>query len=862
MTEPDPATGGADAGEAARFAALQAHFMACLDLPLAEVADHLARLRADDPALADAVAGLLAEDARPSRLESLDGRAGLGAALEAFERALAPGSRVDRYVIEQLVGAGGMGRVYRARFADPATPRTVAIKVLHPLQSNDGLLSRFSAEHRILASLQHPGICAFLDAGRLDSGLPYVVMEYVDGMPIDAHCAARGLSLEQRVALVLRVARAVGHAHQRLVVHRDIKPANVLVTDEGDPKLLDFGIGKWIEPGHPGVTRTGERWFSPATAAPEQLLGEPTGVGCDVYGLGTLLYALVAGRPVFVVDGLRAAEVERLVLGRAPEPASAAAAVAGVPWATRLRGDLDAIIARCLRKRPEERYREVSELCADLEAWMNHRAVRARGTGRWYRARLFLLRHRVTVPLAAALGLSLLVGIVLVTRQNIALREQRVQAEQAVLLLEEALLGADPTGLRGEALSVREVLQTARERIATLQASQPAVFLRLSRTLARVELNGLSETRAAEIALQAIAVAEDEGLPEAGIADLRVLAARALMSAGDDAGAERLLAAARPATDAGRGELLAAQARLANLRRDFPRAEALATEAVALLATGELGTAETLAREELAAALAGQDRGGPAHAALRELLARQQARLGDSHPSVLSTQVELLRRADPATPIDRLLDEYARIESRLIEAHGVDSPMTGYLESTRAFMLHRVGQIEAAREAFARAHANWQRTLGAGHIRTLRLGFNLAVLTAREPARSEEAVELLQSVVRDAERSLAPGRSAANYFRHTLGTWLARDGRWDELLRLLTTPHALASDIDDELGNLQGLASLGRDVLQRRCGSAITPPEAACNDKDAARAAPGCACPSLAASVDRLQARIDVLAQQ
>jgi tRNA A-37 threonylcarbamoyl transferase component Bud32 len=262
------------------------------------------------------------------------------------------GRRIGAYRLVREVGRGGMSRVFLAERADGAFEQRVALKLLRPGFDSDIDVQRFRAERQILASLDHPNIARLLDGGLTDDGLPYLVLEYIDGLPLDRYCEDRGLSTRHRLGLFLTVAEAVEHAHRHSVVHRDLKPSNVLVTPGGVVKLLDFGVAKLLEQGAPGATRTTRtthRWVTPGYAAPEQVRGAAITPRTDVYQLGVVLYELLAGRMPFGRDAESLHDLEAAVLSREPDPL-------GGP----LRGDLDAIVAKALRKDPAERYASAS----------------------------------------------------------------------------------------------------------------------------------------------------------------------------------------------------------------------------------------------------------------------------------------------------------------------------------------------------------------------------------------------------------------------------------------------------------------------------------------------------------------------
>jgi non-specific serine/threonine protein kinase/serine/threonine-protein kinase len=317
-----------------------------------------------------------------------------------------------------------MGVVYEAMRDDAGFSRRVAMKLLPAGLASSTLDDRFRFERQVLAGLDHPNIGRLFDAGASDDGVPYLVMEFVDGQPIDTWCQTQQLVIRQRVELLLAVCQAVAHAHQNLVVHRDLKPANILVNAQGQPKLLDFGIATLIsEQGRSaGLTKTGQHSFTPEYASPEQVRGERVTTASDVYSLGVLLYVILAGRPPHGIDTLTPLEAMRAISDvDPPEPSR----VAPPADQAQLAGDLDAIVMKALRKDPGERYRSVFDLDADLTAWLTGRPVTAGPTTVGYRVRKFVGRHRVSVAAAALATLAILgAGGVAVWQARVAATER------------------------------------------------------------------------------------------------------------------------------------------------------------------------------------------------------------------------------------------------------------------------------------------------------------------------------------------------------------------------------------------------------------------------------------------------------
>ena len=422
-------------------------------------------------------------------------------------------SDIGAFRLVRQIGRGGMGVVYLAeRRSDFA--QQVAIKIMPRFAIDAQSRERFAQERRILAQLRHPNICSIVDGGELADGTPWLAMEYVPGESLCAWCERNNSSLRERIALFLQLCDAVQYAHRNLVIHRDLKDSNVMIEQDGDGhgavKLLDFGIAKSLatiaDSTHTAVQ---DRCFSPLTAAPEQLRGERTTVAVDVYALGALLHQLLCGTLPFARPQRDPIELQRVILDTVPphmsevlareceSPAAAADALPLPIMARDLQGELDAIVAHCLRKDASERYAEVGDLARDLRACMSGHPISISGNHRLYRLRKFVRRNRVGVSFAAVTACSVLIALAVTLRQAVALRTERDAAQTArarsdidrdraravAEFMRATFEQADPGRASEGGLLARELIERGKGRLNTLD-NQPDVQAELALLLA------------------------------------------------------------------------------------------------------------------------------------------------------------------------------------------------------------------------------------------------------------------------------------------------------------------------------------------------------------------------------------------
>ena len=512
--------------DSARFERINALLEQALDLPGEQREAFVESACGADRALFDEVMALLAFDAERS-----DGlRQSLDVAAEALDDPAAPqiGGQIGSWRILRKIAEGGMGMVYLAERADADFEQQAAIKLLPRHRLDTHSAARFVEERRILASLQHPNIARLLDGGTLEGGAAYLVMEFVDGMPIDRYCREQSLDNAAILRLVLKVCAAVQFAHGKLVVHRDIKPSNILVTAQGEPMLLDFGIAKLLDAdsSHSAtLTRTDWRLFTPLYASPEQVEGGAITIAVDVYALGLLLYLLLTGRLPYADTRSHPRELEQRILSGPRLPPSEAVTsknvkAAGRPaqWAKHqrraLRGDLDTVVMMALRKEPERRYATVAALAEDLQLSLQRRPVKARADSVSYRVSQLLRRHPVAVPVSALALVLAIAGAATFSWLLAAQRDEALQQQaRAVTAAEFSASLLSRTGASQDSartLTVRELLDTAAERVDIELADAPQVALQMRLALADSYATwGHSEESIAQAA-RGLALAEAE----------------------------------------------------------------------------------------------------------------------------------------------------------------------------------------------------------------------------------------------------------------------------------------------------------------------------------------------------------------
>jgi serine/threonine protein kinase len=662
-------------------------------------------------------------------------------------------SRIGPYRIVGELGRGGMGVVYAAERDDGQFRRRVAIKILRA-DADPALEARVVSERQILASLDHPSIARLLDGGITEDGRPFLVMEHVDGLPIDTYADRMRLTVPERLRLFNTVARAVQHAHRNLVVHRDLKPSNILITSRGDVKLLDFGIAKLLNPAlaPAHASYTGEqRALTPEYASPEQIRGEPLNTASDVYSLGVVLYRLLTACHPYDLGNASMQTIVEVVGGTDPQRPSECVRTGGTgettdgdganPWGPpggvpdhgpgdvdpaaarrttrdrlvrQLRGDLDAIVLRALRKEPADRYGSAELMAQDIERHLAGLPVEARRGTRGYRFRKFARRHRYQAAAALLVLASLASGAGLAGWQAHVAGRERDRAEEALRNSEEVtefLMSlfqvSDPSNDQLDEITARDLLQRGLARVEDLNG-EPLVQARMLDVIGQVHLH----------------------------------------------------------------------------LGDYERAESLQRRSLAgrVSVLGTDNPEVALGMNQLALALRSRAKYDETRALHREALRIQEATLGPADPAVATTLAHMawveFDLKERITLLERAVDVYAG-------ALGPDHPDVIGVTLSLANSHKGLGRYAEAESLYRGALASAERHWGPGHPRTAQVSYHLADLLFEHMDQLEEPERLYRRALEIQRRSLGDRHLDQIHGIHSLGHLLARTGRVDEAEALI-----------------------------------------------------------------------------
>ena len=766
-----------------------------LDASLQARDEILQRADSEDPELKAELESLLAAHERSGGIldSPLDSPANMGTSGGGIADPMEIPARIGIYRVVSELGRGGMGIVFLAERDDGQFWRRVAIKVISGGARSADQRVRFEAERQILAALDHPNIARLYDGGVTDDGRPYLVMEYVHGLPIDEYCRTNDLSVEERVRLFCTVARAVHHAHRRLVVHRDLKPTNILVTNDGEVKLLDFGIAKILDPSMVGgaapQTRTGLHLMTPEYAAPEQVMGEPITTATDVYGLGVVLFEMLTGRRPFQLTGRAPAEWAWVIVQEPPpvpsevaEPTSEvvvpgpaapeAPPVDGAMHSERafyvpvdvdtdrlaaregrqrlrrlLRGDLDRIVLKALRKEPDRRYGSAARIVEDLERHLEGRPVEARADSAGYRFRKYVTRHRVSVGAALIVVLSLVGGTVAaVSQASRATRQAELAARQRDLMFDLFRL-SDPSESQGDTISARGILDRGAARIEEEFGEEPVMQAAMLADIAGIYANLGIFGRAEELARRAL--------------DLRIenLDGRGLAVSESYGQVGRLMAAQGDQDQAIEYLQLALDIRQAELSRPD-----------SLLA---------LTQSDLAWQLRASGKHAEAAELFEEALAVQQQLLGDEHPDAASTLFGLAVSHHDLGQFEDAEAVFSRALARFDTATMRPHPLAAEALLNIGMIRRLRSQIYEAEPLAASAVAMREALYDPAHPDVIEALGEWGV-ALRDVGRYEESERVLHDALDRANRSLGYDHLMTLTMRERWGTVLYHLGRYEE----------------------------------------------------------------------------------
>ncbi len=763
----------------ARWARVRALFEAVCDLPETRQRARLTELGAD-AALADDVLALV--DAQTESFAcAVAPLQTLAAGLDREE--LPIGTQVGVWTLTARLARGGMGSVYVAERHDALFRQKVAIKVLDAPQ-RDGAAEHFAAERALLAGLVHPDIARLYDGGSTSGGLPFLVMEFIDGVALDRFVREQGLGLEARLALFERVAAAVAFAHQRLVIHCDLKPENVLVRADGSPALLDFGIARLAD-----REDGSEGWCTPAYASPEQIARRRLTTATDVFSLGVMLAELLADRRY----GRGPADAGTPLLAPSAMASAAGATTTATPWAKALRGDLDAIVARATAPDPRQRYASVVELLADLRRHREHRPVHARPATPALRLRRFLRRQWRSVAAAAVL-LAVVGGFSLqLVRERDRAREAAETAEATSAFLVEAFAAADPrrSASLGQA-SARDVLDAGAARIDTELADRPAVRAQLLLSIGRAYRNLGQDAKAEPLLAEAAALFVDPRVERPldavdALEELSVLAGNG--HRGDDAvrfaeRAEALRREAGDSSDAGRAEALNHLGLAYTVSGEPERARAALAESLALRRTLDdplalLVTLNNLGRAER---FAGRFDDAEAHYA--EALHLADAIGTTAAPSRQTTLTGLAQTRVERGQLEAALPVLREAQAMAVSLYGEVSVVVATAHNELANALHDLGRLDEAEGHYRRSLAIQAKTSGESSLSYAVALNNLAsLLEDRGDYAAAEPLARRSLAIRRAE--LPAGSPMLLRSKANVARLLTRAGRLDEAAALL-----------------------------------------------------------------------------
>jgi serine/threonine protein kinase/Tfp pilus assembly protein PilF len=768
------------------------------------------------------------------------------------------GDCIGPYRILHTLGVGGMAEVYLAERADAEFEHKVAIKLVHGGSLRRGIQSRFKVERQILAQLDHPNIAHLLDGGTLPDGTAYIVMEYVDGVPIDVYCDTHRLDIPARLRLFQVVCAAVHYAHQNLIVHRDLKPSNILVTSAGVPKLLDFGIAKLLDDSRAlqhtlAVTHADLRILTPDHASPEQVLGQPITTSSDVYVLGVLLYKLLAGIGPFVIPTMRLTDIERAICERDPPLTShavfadaGASEVAALARSTNLKrlrrilkGDLDNIVCKAMHKVPERRYGSSQQMASDIQRYLDGKPIIARRDTLSYRSSKFIQRH--WLPVSFGVGTFALIlafaATMYVQSQRLAaerdraahLREraelERARAEEVSSFLVSLFKLSNPEENRGNQVTARELLDSGAKELKAALQDQPGTKAALLATVGAV-YDSLGQYQEALPLLQESLTLQSAAHDRSHIGTLLEMA-RARAGAGDLPGAETPLqdALREAQTDFGASshEVANALGALGQLRYKQSRlaeAKDLYTRSLAILeTTGAPATEIASLLDNLGHVYTVQHQWAQARQSYARALEIDRRILGEDTPQVATHLHNLAVVAQNLGDLRQAETLYRDAIAREERAYGAEHPETASARGNYGLLLQREGRLDEAEPQLRSALDVALQVYGANNYNTAYARVSLGMLLHDEGDLKDAESEYRQALA-VYDKTLPPD----HLYRASVLMYLARlmvdRGRADEALNLseqslqilnATAPPSNPSTAQAHAIHAYALSALGRD---------------------------------------------------
>jgi len=727
-------------------------------------------------------------------------------------------TRIDHYEIESLIGEGGMGDVFLAHRSDGAFEQKVAIKVVGGRRSSDELVRRFRAERQMLASLEHPNIARLMDGGETSRGAPYLVMEFVDGLTITEYCDRQRLGIRERLEIFLKVCAAVQHAHRNLIVHRDIKPNNILVGNDGEPKLLDFGIAKLLDAKSlkqtQVMTKENARLMTPRHASPEQVRGDNVTIATDIYSLGTLLYELLSGVFPYELKSTGAADVERAICDTDPSRPStrltqradgidadsiaAARKLRVTELVRQIGGDLDTIVLKAMQKVPERRYATIREFAEDIRRYLHHRPVLARPDSLIYRLSKFVRRNTFAVAAGTAALVVAVMATVLafnrVSEERDLAEAERQKAEAISGFMQKIFEVSDPQESRGEAVSARDLLEEGARRVEFDLVDQPETQITMMRVLGEVYY-GLGDWENASTQLEA-ALQRAESLygrehPE--VATSKLLLGIIAQDQGQFEEAAALLGEGRAIREKLFGrqhfdivEAISLQAFLAETNGDFDAAEALHSEALELAL--EISAGDDAFVAESMTKLGGLyrilGRNDDAEPLLNDALNMQLRVYGGMHPETADTKRQLAGLYRDTGRFEESERLYKEVIAERVRMLGEDHAEVAHTWNSYAQLLSAMGEHERALEAYRTSLDLLEKRHDGPHPSFGALYNNFAV-TLKQQGKFDEALQYYQlSIDMQDAANLPPRHPNRTYPLGGMANAYLAMGRFEDSVRL------------------------------------------------------------------------------